>query len=76
MGKGIVLATVLGLGWSVAGDISHAEGNGVSQIEETPEWDLEKRYVKGDIVTYNEKQYEAQCGMCGIKPDGLDATNG
>ncbi|WP_423747945.1 carbohydrate-binding protein [Bacillus cereus] len=45
-------------------------------MEETPEWDLEKRYVKGDIVTYNEKQYEAQCGMCGIKPDGLDATNG
>ncbi|PEN89773.1 hypothetical protein CN553_22480 [Bacillus cereus] len=68
IGKGIVLATVLGLGWSVAGDISHAAGNELSQIQ-IDNWNEKKLYDKGDIVTYNGIQYEAQYGMCGIRPD-------
>ncbi|PEN85319.1 hypothetical protein CN553_26930, partial [Bacillus cereus] len=53
-------STVLGLGWNVAGDLSHAAGNGISQIEETPEWSAEKTYNIGEIVTYKAIRYEAR----------------
>ncbi|WP_309411827.1 carbohydrate-binding protein [Bacillus cereus] len=58
--KGIMLSTVLGLGWGVTVDISHAAGNEFFQIEEAPEWSSEKEYVKGDIVTYNGVRYLAR----------------
>ncbi|PEN75547.1 hypothetical protein CN553_31705 [Bacillus cereus] len=68
--KGIMLLTVLGLGWGVAGDISHAVGNELSQGEETPQWDGARSYFKGNIVTYNGIQYEALWDVDGGKrPD-------
>ncbi|PEN74376.1 hypothetical protein CN553_32140, partial [Bacillus cereus] len=64
-----VLATVLVLGWNVAGDLSHAAGNGLSQEKETPEWSEKKGYLKGDIITYKGIQYEAKFRSVGQKPD-------
>ncbi|WP_142947240.1 hypothetical protein [Bacillus cereus] len=56
-----MLSTVLGLGWSVAGGLSHAAGNDeLSQIQITDEWNENKLYDKGEIVIYNRIQYEAQ----------------
>ncbi|WP_179871714.1 carbohydrate-binding protein [Bacillus cereus] len=67
--KGIMLSTVLGLGWSVVGDVSHAAGNEISQ---TAEWNKKIKYVKGDIVTYNGIQYVTQQSICGFSPDEID----
>ncbi|PEN88565.1 hypothetical protein CN553_23435 [Bacillus cereus] len=52
MRKGIVLAITLGSGWNIAGDLSHATGNELSQIQIIVEWDEHKLYDKGDTVTY------------------------
>ncbi|WP_179871728.1 carbohydrate-binding protein [Bacillus cereus] len=67
--KGIMLSTFLGLGWSITGDISHAAGKEISQIEVTPEWIAEKTYNIGDIVTYKGIQYVAQQFSKGNKPN-------
>ncbi|PEN82387.1 hypothetical protein CN553_28760 [Bacillus cereus] len=60
--KGIMLATVLGLGWGVAGDISHAAGTESSQIQGIAAWNEESEYGKGDKVVYNETEYELMWG--------------
>ncbi|WP_309411839.1 carbohydrate-binding protein [Bacillus cereus] len=67
--KGMMLTTALGLGVSVASDISHAAGNRLSQIAEIKEWNEKKAYDEGEIVTYNGIQYEAQHSTHGHKPD-------
>ncbi|PEN75393.1 hypothetical protein CN553_31785, partial [Bacillus cereus] len=58
IGQGIMLATVLGLGWGVAGDISHAAGNEGSQKQEAPKWTEQTLYKSGDIVSYEGTAYE------------------
>ncbi|WP_179871752.1 hypothetical protein [Bacillus cereus] len=64
--KGIMLSTVLGLGWSAAGDISHAAGNELSQIQETAEWKAKREYVKGAKVSYKGTEYQLMWGN--LKP--------
>ncbi|PEN95267.1 hypothetical protein CN553_16775 [Bacillus cereus] len=66
--KGIMLSTVLGLGWIVAGDISQAAGHGLSQEEETPQWNEQALYKAGNIVSYEGIQYEAQDFSWGKQP--------
>ncbi|PEN91520.1 hypothetical protein CN553_20915, partial [Bacillus cereus] len=67
--KGIILATALGLGWGIAGDISHAADNESSQIQTIKEWNRNTVYTKGAIVTYNEKQYKAKGTVLEYSPD-------
>ncbi|WP_309411847.1 hypothetical protein [Bacillus cereus] len=57
--KGMMLATVLGLGVGVAGDISHAAGNELSQVQTIEEWRTGKVYEKDMIVKYNNQYYKA-----------------
>ncbi|PEN89772.1 hypothetical protein CN553_22475 [Bacillus cereus] len=70
IGKGIVLATVLGLGWGVAGDISHAAGNNFSQKKIPAEWKEKEQYSQGAKVSYKGTQYKLVMGIIkGLNPD-------
>ncbi|PEN79387.1 hypothetical protein CN553_30640 [Bacillus cereus] len=70
MRKGIVLATILGLGWNVAGDRSYAAGHAISHLQKTAEWDAKEGYVKGNTVSYKGTEYELTWGnTIGIKPN-------
>ncbi|PEN84503.1 hypothetical protein CN553_27735 [Bacillus cereus] len=72
--KGIMLSTALGLGWGVAGDISHAAGSELAQKQGPAEWNSDVFYKVGDIVTYNENQYVlvVQLSMRGVPPYEYD----
>ena len=67
--KGLMLSTALGLGVSVAGDISHAAGNEGSQMQIVNEWNKNKLYDKNDIVTYEGVQYKPLTLTCVDRPN-------
>ncbi|PEN81029.1 hypothetical protein CN553_29285 [Bacillus cereus] len=61
----------------VPNEIVNKDGNGIEQWStdnelsqiQIPEWDKNKLYDKGKIVTYKGIQYEAQELICVDKPD-------
>ncbi|PEN93846.1 hypothetical protein CN553_18200 [Bacillus cereus] len=70
--KGIMLSTVLGLGWGIAGDISHAAGNESYPIQTIQKWEEKTFYKKGSIVTYKGLQYQANYPIHFFSPDDHD----